>query len=69
MWRRARRHNLKLSLDRLWSELAGIREVVNVFKRKRRAKSAPTQTVLTKLNPTQEKLFNILELNKGMREL
>lgn len=69
MWRRARQHNLKLSLNRLWSELTGIREVVNVFKRKRRAKTAPIQTVLTKLNPVQEKLFKILELNKGMREL
>ena len=69
IWRRVHQHKLKLSLDRLWGELAGIREVVNVFKRKRRAKSAPTQTVLTKLNPAQEKLFKILELNKGMRDL
>lgn len=69
MWRRVRKQNLKLSLDRLWNELAGIREVVNVFKRKRKAKTAPTQTVLTKLNAAQEKLFKILKLDKGMREL
>lgn len=68
MWRRVRKQNLKLSLDRLWNELAGIREVVNVFKQKRKAKTAPTQTVLTKLNAAQEKLLKILELDKGMRE-
>ncbi len=68
MRRRVHKHNLKLSLNRLWAELAEIREVVNVFKRKRRAKSTPTQTVLTKLNAPQEKLFKILELQKGMRD-
>lgn len=68
MLRRVRDRGLELSMDRLWGELAEIREVINVFKRGRRKKNIPRQTALTKLNETQEKIFNILHLNKAMKD-
>ncbi len=66
--RRIRDRGLDLSMDRLWRELGEIREVVNVFKRGRRRKNIPQQTVLTKLDETQGKIVDILQLKRAMKE-
>jgi transposase len=62
--RRVRRAGVQLSMKRMLSELNGIREVVNVYQRKRRQKAERKQTVLTKTSELQQKLISILELQK-----
>jgi len=63
-YRRVRRAGLKISMRRMLSELNDIREVVNVYPRKRRQKVERQQTVLTKTSEIQEKLISVLELQK-----
>jgi len=63
-YRRVRRAGLKISMKRMLSELNDIREVVNVYPRKRRQKVERQQTVLTKTSEIQQKLISILELEK-----
>lgn len=62
--RRVRKADLRLSMKRLLSELDGIREVVNIYPKKRRDKKAKTQTVLTKTSDLQNRLLSILEFKK-----
>ena len=63
--RQAHQQGLTLSLKRLLSELDGIREVVNVYPRKRGKGAGTTHTVWTKLSPIQEKLVAIYELSRA----
>jgi transposase len=63
--RRARQQGLPLPMKRLLSELDGIREVVNVYPRKRGKRASATQTVWSKLSAIQEKLVAIFELNRA----
>jgi transposase len=63
-YRRVRRAGLKISMKRMLSELNAIREVVNVYPRKRRQKVERQQTVLTKTSEIQQRLISILELGK-----
>jgi transposase len=65
-YRRVRRAGLKISMKRMLSELDTIREVVNVYPRKRRQKVERQQTVLTKTSELQQKLISILELGKEL---
>lgn len=62
--RRVRKAGLPLSMKRLLSELDGIREVINIYPKKRREKKAKTQTVLTKTSDLQNRLLSILEIQK-----
>jgi transposase len=62
MWRRIRQAGLNISLRRLLSELDGIREVINLYPKKRKSKDQPQQTVLTRMSPRQRRLVEILEL-------
>lgn len=62
--RRVKQAGLHLSMKRLLSELDAIREVVNVYRRKRGKKTAATQTVLTKTSELQQKLISILGMEK-----
>jgi transposase len=62
MWRRIRQAGLNISLRRLLSELDGIREVINLYPKKRKSKDQPQQTVLTRMSPSQRRLVKILEL-------
>jgi transposase len=62
MWRRIRQAGLNISLRRLLSELDGIREVINLYPKKRKSKDQPQQTVLTRMSPSQRRLVEILEL-------
>jgi transposase len=62
--RRVKRAGIRLSMKRMLSELNGIREVVNIYPRKRRQKVERKQTVLTRTSELQQKLISILELQK-----
>jgi len=62
LMRRVRQAGLQLPIQRVFSELDAIREVVNVFPRKRRQKTQRRQTVMTKTSETQRKLISILGL-------
>jgi transposase len=64
IFRRVRKNGLNISLKRMLKELNGIREVVNVYSKKRRQKSERRQTVLTKLSEIQKKIITILSLKK-----
>ncbi len=64
MFRRIRKAGLCLSMKRVLSELDTVREVVNIYPRKRRQKTERKQTVLTKISEVQQKLMSILMLKK-----
>ena len=64
MWRRVRRAGLKISLRGLLSELDGIREVINLYPKKGKTKVPPLQTVLTRRSPRQQRLIEILGLER-----
>ena len=62
--RRVRQAGLPLSLKRLLAELDTVREVVNIYPRKRRQTAERRQTVLTKTSQMQQKLLALLELER-----
>jgi transposase len=62
--RRVRAGGIDLSMKRLISELDAIREVVNIYPRKRRRKIKPKRSVLTKTSELQDQLITILGLGK-----
>jgi transposase len=64
MWRRVRRAVLNISLRRLLSELDGIREVINLYPKKGKTKHQPQQTVLTRMSQRQQRLVEILGLER-----
>jgi transposase len=64
MWRRVGRAGLKISLRRLLSDLDGIREVINLYPRRGKSQSQPRQTVLTRMSARQERLVEILGLER-----
>jgi transposase len=64
MFRRIRGAGLHLSMKRVLSELDAIREVVNIYPRKRRQKTERKQAILTKISEVQEQLLSILMLKK-----
>lgn len=61
-FRKVKKAGLSLSMTRFLSELDAIREVVNIYPRKRRQKTQRKQSVLTKLSELQERIMAILEL-------
>lgn len=63
IWRRAQQANIKISMDRILTELNGVREVVNVYQGKGK-KNNHGQTVLTKLSEIQERLMDVLDIPK-----
>jgi len=62
MARRIRQTGLRLSMKRILQELDTIREVINIYPRKRGQKKERRQSVLSKLSDTQEQLMSILQL-------
>lgn len=58
----ARAGGLQLPVGRLWTELAGIKKVVNVYKRAGAAGKQARQDVLTKLTTEQKQLMEALKL-------
>lgn len=67
--RRAALAGMPMPMNRLLAELDGIREVVNFYQRRPRAKAPRQQTVLTKMNQVQERLVKRLGLEAGMDSL
>ena len=67
MWRRVRQAGVDIALPRLLSELDGIREVINVYPKKRRS-PPPHRTVLTRMSPTQQRLVEILGLEQDKHQ-
>jgi len=65
MVRRIAQTGLRLPMKRILLELDGIREVVNIYPRKRRQKVDRKQSVLSKLSETQEQLMSVLQLKHG----
>ncbi len=64
MLRRVRGAGLNLSMKRLLSQLDAIREVINIYPRKRRQKRQRKLAVLTKTSDLQQELMSILALKK-----
>lgn len=62
--RRVRRAGLSLSMPRFLSELDTIREVINIYPKKRGKKAMGQQTVLTKTSELQDRILSILEISK-----
>jgi transposase len=65
VWRRVRQAGVRISLQRLLSELQNIREVVNVYPARGKRQGERRQTVLSKRNEVQERLLSILGLAEG----
>jgi transposase len=64
IWRRIQAAQVHVSMCRLLSELDDLRQVINIYPKKRRQKVARTQSVLTKTSELQEKLIAVLDLRK-----
>ena len=64
IFRRVRQAGIHISTNRIISELDTIREVVNIYPRKRRQKTERKQAILTKTSEIQKKLTAILELKE-----
>jgi transposase len=60
--RRIHRAGIDISMKRLLHELEAIREVVNVYPRKRGQRQSTQLTVLTKTNELQERMLSLLAL-------
>jgi len=57
-------HDLKLSINSMLEELAAIRETLIVYPRRQGQRQFPTATCLTRMNPLQQRLFSVLNLNR-----
>ena len=66
--RRVHQAGINISIKRLLGELESIREVINVFPRKRGQKVHRRQTVLTKTSEVQDRLMDLFELNKPQND-
>lgn len=64
MWRRVSQAGLKLSMNRLLSELACIKEVINIYPPKRGQKAERKQAVLSRTSDLQQHLLKILKIEK-----
>jgi transposase len=60
--RRMRQAGINVSMKRIYSELDTLREVVNVYPRKRGQKEERKQTVLSKSSELQQQLISVLGL-------
>jgi transposase len=56
------RQGESLSINRMLEELGGIRETLVVYPRRPGQHQFPTATCLTHMNPTQQRLFSLLDL-------
>jgi len=53
---------ISISMNNLHNKLAGIREVMNVFSNGK--KKAATQSVITKMDEVQKRLFELFEMQR-----
>ncbi|MGR3318740.1 MAG: IS1634 family transposase [Candidatus Anammoxibacter sp.] len=63
-FRRVRKAGIRLSMKRVFRELDGIREVINIYARKRREKTEQKQSVLSKTSEVQQQLISTLLINR-----
>jgi transposase len=68
-FRRVRKAGIGLSMSRFLAELGDIREVVNIYPKKRGRDKHATQTVLSETSDLQERLMGILGLRKDEKPL
>lgn len=64
MFRRARTAELRISMQRMLKELDAVREVVNIYHKKRGQKKEKKQATLCKLSDLQQQLISILQLKQ-----
>jgi transposase len=64
MFRRVRTAGLRLSMRRILKELDAIREVVNIYPKKRGQKKEKMQATLSKRSDLQQQLTSVLQLNQ-----
>ena len=64
MFRRVRTAGLRLSMRQILRELDAIREVVNIYPRKRGQKKEKMQATLSKRSDLQQQLMSVLQLNQ-----
>ena len=57
-----------LSINRMLEELGGIRETLVVYPRRPGQRQFPTATCLTHMNPIQQRLFSLLDLQRHAPE-
>ena len=62
--RRVRQAGLKISMKQLLAALAGIREVVNIYPRRKGEKDPPQHAVLSRCSKLQNQLLSILSLRE-----
>ncbi len=60
VWNRGER----LSINRLLEELGGIRETLVIYPRRQGQRQNQTATCLTRMNPLQQRLFSLLDLQR-----
>lgn len=64
MWRRVKAAKIHLSMKRLLSELDDMRQVINIYPKKRRQKTERRQTVFSRTSKLQDKLVDTLGLGE-----
>mgnify|MGYP005848362493 CR=1 FL=1 len=64
MFRRVRNAGFSISMQRILEELDAIREVVNIYPKKRGQKKQRMQAVLSKRSELQEEIMSILQLKQ-----
>jgi transposase len=69
MLRRVRAAQMQLSMKRLLSELDDMRQVINIFPKKRRQKTEQRQAVLSRTSELQDKLIDALGLREDQNVL
>ncbi|MCD6588959.1 MAG: IS1634 family transposase [Candidatus Fermentibacteraceae bacterium] len=69
MLRRVKSAGITLSMKRLMSELDNMRQVVNIYPKKRRQKIERKQVVLSRTSELQDKLIDTLELKEDKNKL
>ena len=62
--RRIHQAGLDMSMGRLHSQLEDIREVINLYPKRRKAAKMRQQTVLTRISKVQKRLVEILGLER-----
>ena len=69
MLRRVKAVGMNISMKRLFTELDGICEVINIYKAKGRQNNDRRQTTFSKLSDTQKNLISILKLKQANVEI
>ncbi|MFN2442444.1 MAG: hypothetical protein ABR517_07150, partial [Thermoanaerobaculia bacterium] len=69
MLQRVKAAGINISMKRLLSELDQIREVVNIYQKKRGQKTERRQAVLSKTSELQDQLIDVLKLKTDNKSL